>query len=141
MSLYETSRHYNNIPISTLRDPRIILEDFTVYRYFRKFVSKRGNTNMMYYLELLIKINLFKLDASVEKANEIYQSFLAGREIIPELVTRSTTNNFVDIKTSIDLKNNLFSEIETYIYHHFDSFVYPEFTMSPEYQELLLETE
>ncbi|CAG9321818.1 unnamed protein product [Blepharisma stoltei] len=141
ISLYETSTHFHKIPISSLRDPRIILEDFTVYRYFRQFASRSANPLLMQFLEFLIKINLYKLEPSLEKAGEIYDTFLKDKDLIPDSISKGTIQCLIEVKDSINLRSTLFSDIEFYIYHQFDWFVYPEFTTSQEYRELLLETE
>ncbi|CAG9331997.1 unnamed protein product [Blepharisma stoltei] len=126
------------LPLQTLEDPRILIEDFTAYKSFKAFTQNSSNKTWEYYLDFLINISLFKLNPSIEKGQEIYNDFLRNNDIIPEFVSRNAERHLV--KYPKDITNSVFNEIEFFILKHLEKTIYPEFKNSPEYQSLLEET-
>ncbi|CAG9333393.1 unnamed protein product [Blepharisma stoltei] len=122
------------IPLPNLKDSRMVLENFHLYETFRNFIIKSKNNVWLYYLNLLVSINVFKINNTALRAQDIYNHFFQNQSILPAAVVKGIKASIIFSRESNeDVNSELFRDVEDYIISQFDSCVYPQYCNSSEY--------
>lgn len=128
------------IPLQTLQDPRIILEDYTAFNCFKNFAIKSKNLEWAYFLDFLVNINLFKIEPTYDKAFSIFKDYIRGQNQLPSRLRTKVINQYYEDEMCDEITQSMFDELEIHILNQLESSAYKEFIKSQEYQELLKES-
>ncbi|CAG9311809.1 unnamed protein product [Blepharisma stoltei] len=126
------------VPLPELMDSRLIIENESVHRHFRRYINRIKCEKWVIYLDILVKISIFKLKPTIQEAKIISRMLITNQMLFSENLSKDIMDGLSD---TTEVEESIFDEIQIFIIDQFDTYIYPKFKNSSCYSSLAREAD
>lgn len=129
------------VPLPPSIGLRLIIENEKVHKYFRDFLVKLKIEKWLFFLDVIMRINIYKLKTSPVDASKIASSLIANQTYFSSQLIKEITATMQKAVKTENPKSDIFDDFEIYIFEQYDAHLFNEFKKSSYFKQLTKEAD